>query len=190
MLLRNPNKTSGFACIARPWRRRVLLGVLLCVATVVTARSVEAQSPPTVTAPGDQVTKFYKWALAAMAKKRSPIDQRRTVASYLSKSLYRWLYTRADRETRNLYFLASNDWLESWIGEIEIVDSKVADARAVVKVDLGKADSPDDFVDHLQIRLTLEKGVWKIDCIQNADESLGGTPEFDPEVDPPGCRKK
>ena len=147
-----------------------------------------AQSPQqTNDEPTERVTAFYKWVLGTMVKKRTPVAQKKTVAGFLSKSLYRWLYLQ-DRETRNLYFLASNDWLDSRIGDITIVDSRIAADRAVVKVDLGKPEPPDDFVDHLRINLRQENGEWKIDCIQDGYLELGGPIPFDPKYDPPGCK--
>lgn len=178
----------NFRRVERRYRRAVLFAVAVFVVLAATVPFSNAQSPQqTNDEPAERVTAFYKWVLGTMVKKRTPAAQKKVVAGYLSKSLYRWLYSQ-DKETRNLYFIASNDWLDSWVDAITIVESRVAADRAVVMVDLGRPEPPDDFVDRLRVNLRQENGEWKIDCIQNTDNDLGDVPAYDPTLDPPGCR--
>ena len=190
MLVRMANKPAGQTSPGRILTNCLLLGVMLFAALSAWAPFLYAQSlhGQTGRSPEDRITTFYKWAIGTMVKKRSPVRQKKVVSTYLSKSFYRWLYTRADAETRNLYLLPDNDWSESWIDKIKIIDKKKTASRMRVRVDLGEKGPPDHFVNPIQVNLIRENGTWKIDCIQSADEELGGIPEFDPKLDPPGCK--
>ena len=175
------------AAVGRTRRYCVPFAVALLVALAAVPYT-NAQSPQQGdAAPSECVTTFYKWVIGTMVRKRTPVNQKKLVAAYLSKSLYRWLYSQ-DAETRDLYFLGGNDWVESWIDEIEIVDSKVAPERAVVKVDLGKPEPPDNFVDQLRVNLRQENGEWRIDCIQTVESDEGDPSAYDSKYDPPGCK--
>ena len=175
------------AAVGRTRRYCVPFAVALLVALAAVPYT-NAQSPQQGdAAPSECVTTFYKWVIGTMVRKRTPVNQKKLVAAYLSKSLYRWLYSQ-DAETRDLYFLGGNDWVEYWIDEIEIVDSKVAPERAVVKVDLGKPEPPDNFVDQLRVNLRQENGEWRIDCIQTVESDEGDPSAYDPKYDPPGCK--
>jgi len=177
--------------ISRKWfiRNRISFGVGLFVVLLAGAPCLYALSHRrTSESPEDRVTAFYTWVIGTMVKKQSPVRQKKIVSTYLSKSLYRWLYTSADAETRNAYLLPGNDWSVSWIDEIKIVDKKKTASRAMLRVDLGEKRPPGDFVNPIQVNLISESGTWKIDCIQDADKELGGIPQFDPKYDPPGCK--
>jgi len=188
MIVRIANKQAGRVSLVRSIRNCVLLGVLLLVALLVGPSLLYAQSyRQTSASPEDRVSIFYKWVIGTMIKKRSPVRQKKVVSTFLSKSLYRWLYMSADAETRNLYLLPGNDWSESWIDKIKIVHKKNAANRAMIRLGLGENKPPDQFVDPIQVNLIREGGTWKIDCIQSADEELG-IPKFDPKYDPPGCK--
>lgn len=190
MFVRIVNKAVGRISTVHFVRSRLLSGVLLFAVLPAGAPFLHAQSSHRQTggSPEDKVSTFYKWVIGTMIKKQSPVRQRRVVSTYLSKSLYRWLYTSADAETRNTYLLPGNDWSGSWIDKIKIVDKKKTASRSMIRVNLGENVPPDDFVNPIRVSLIREGGSWKIDCIQSADEELGGIPEFDPKLDPPGCR--
>lgn len=170
------------------WNRATIGAVLLV--TLLAAVRVQAQSPQQVTGeePSQVVTTFYKWVIGTMVTKRSPLRQKRVMATWLSKSLYRWLYTKADREERETYLVPGNDFIDAWVDEIEIVDSKVLAKRAVLKVDLGKPGKADDFVNPLLVNLKMEDGVWKIDCVRSNEDDTEDAYMFDPALDPPGCK--
>lgn len=180
-----PVRKTSQGCIIRGW---VLLAVMLFFALPASAPFLYGQPHrQTSKSPEDRVTTFYKWVIGRMIRNRSPVREKKVISTYLSKSLYRWLYASADAEMRRTYLLPGNDWSESWIDEIKIVAKKKTVNRTMIRVDLGEKEPPDHFVDTM-VNLVREGGTWKIDCIQSADEEIGSIPEFDPKLDPPGCK--
>jgi len=171
-------------------RNRAIAGALLLVALLAAVPSFHAQSPQQNTGgePAWIVTTFYKWVIGTMVIKRSPIRQKRVMATWLSKSLYRWLYTKADREDRETYLVPGNDFIDAWVDEIKIVDSKVLAKRATLKVELGKPGKGDDFVNHILVNLKMEDGAWRIDCVRSNEDDAEDGYVFDPKLDPPGCK--
>src|SRR5690242_5213392 len=113
MIVQIANKPVERISLGGFLRNCVFLGVILLVALPVAESFLYAQSyRQTSGSPEDRVSTFYKWVIGMMIKKQSPVRQKKVVSTVLSKSLYRWLYTSADAETRNLYLLPGNDWSE------------------------------------------------------------------------------
>lgn len=181
---------SGVSMAKGVLTNRATIGAVLLVALLAAVPNSHAQSPQPAFGgePAWVVTTFYKWVLGTMVDKSSPIKQKRVMATWLSKSLHRWLYTNADREERETYLVPGNDFIDAWVDEIKIVDTKVDAKRAAVKVELGKPGRDDDFVNHILVNLKVEGGVWRIDCIRSNDDDTEDAYVFDPKLDPPGCK--
>jgi hypothetical protein len=136
----------------------------LTVAGIVTISpvSISAQSSPEVT-----VAAFYKWYLHELSLERYPRPTTPRVSAAISTRLKTWFRSQEGREWDADYFIDAQDWDPKWETHIRTTKATIKGSNADLRVILGpNVKAVNSMSPHtLRIRMTKEKGGWKIDRI-------------------------
>lgn len=120
--------------------------------------------------PEQAAKSFYRWYLTELNAERNPMQQqKRLMLQKVSARLGEWLYSKDHEENGSDadYFLDMQDWDETWANGITTERVISGAGSAEVKVSLrAKRNAP--FGLHvLYVRMTKERGAWKIDRVEN-----------------------
>lgn len=133
----------------------------IVVLLVVSYAHVAAQANNT---PEGRVKRFYSWYLKSMAKQQDPTKNKAVMNSYVSNRFSRWYYSKAGQNLDYDIFVNGQDWNEAWANNISAGKATINGHTAVVKLTLGSPS--DDWIQHLNISLIKEAGIWKIDRVK------------------------
>ena len=119
----------------------------------------------------DAVAKdFYKWYLTELNAEREPIRQHKTrMLSSISTRLGRWVYSPAYSEYGADYFIDAQDWEKSWVNGISSSRPVIKGTTATLRIQFDPAKGVFSGFGRrtLPIKLVKERGVWKIDRVNN-----------------------
>jgi hypothetical protein len=128
--------------------------------------SIAAQT----SAPDVVAKDFYTWYLTELNAERYPIQQnKKRILEFVSARLGRWIYSHAYSEYGADYFIDAQDWDQTWVNGISVTQPVIKGATASVRIQLDPAKGTFSGFGRrtLPIKLVKERGVWKIDTINN-----------------------
>lgn len=135
--------------------------VLLLLISLFCCFSAMAQSTPETT-----IKNFYAWYVKEISKNKFPLTEQPTkLKTFITARCYNENKRTYDRNEFDAdYFIAAQDFDESWATNIKVSNVRIVGNKATANVLL---DGKSNFDNKLKLKLVKEKGYWKIDTIDN-----------------------